>query len=691
MIFVELDFETRSLCNLKEAGAERYSEDESTDIICLCFSFNDRNCTWTPGYPTDVLYELAKNPTIIFVAHNAAFEQAIWRNIMVPIYGFPPVPIERWACTLAACAYKGYPLALDKAGKALRLEMNKDKEGNQLTLSMSGIGAQASRLFKRTGNLPELTPQIRQRIIQYCQQDVVVENGIMKRIGLLRGAEKKIWTFDQRINQRGVRLDMGYVEAAQVVVDRASAPLREEFTASTGLTKVGSPRLLEWCASNGTKLDNLQKKTLAKALEIEDEETDPDYGYESLAGDDDEQVWQEIYSRLQPNVRRALEIRCLLAGAAIKKLKRMRQCVGYDGRARGLLQYHAAHSGRWGGRLLQPQNFPRESVKGLSPDDVVSAILSRDPRVVERETGLPALEAVARSLRHALIPDPGKIFLVGDYKSIEAVVILALAGHIDLANQLAGGLPIYMRMAETIFGKAPGTWAVEDKVLYKHYKEVEFVQEYTAGKATILGCGFQMAPPKFKATALRQYGIELTDKQSEDAVYGYRDEVAPKVPKVWYGLQEAALAAMETGRPREAYGVTYEPSNGWMIAHLPNGWQKLYYPQPRLSISKFGKPAWQYMRARQNAWVPVDMYGGLEAENVVQALARGQLCGAIERLENANMPVVLTTHDECISEVDIDSADLLKFTRTMEARSKWVEDLQIPIAVESQIMTRYKK
>ena len=678
MIFVEIDFETRSLCDLKSCGADRYSQDESTDIICLCIDTGAYKFTWVPEYGLNhEINGFCRQEDIIWVAHNAAFEQAIWRNIMVPVYGFPPIPIERWACTLAACAYKGYPLALDKAGRALRLNMNKDKEGNKLTLSMSKID-------KKTGNVPELTPQIRQRIIQYCQQDVVVENGIMKRIGLLTGAEKKIWHLDQRINQRGVRLDMEFVEAAQVVVDRASAPLRDEFTALTGLTKVGSPRLLEWCASNGTRLDNLQKQTLAKLLEIDDDDSDAGYG--SLA-DEDNGGGGLLCDRMPENVRRVLEIRAMLAGSAIKKLKRMQQCVGYDGRARGLLQYHAAHSGRWGGRLLQPQNFPRESVKGLSPDDVVSAILSREPRVVQRETGLDPLEAVSRSLRHALIPDPGKTFLVGDYKSIEAVIILALAGHVDLANQLAGGLPIYMRMAEQIYNKPPGTWTPDDPGLYKLYKEVEHVQEYTIGKNTILGCGFQMGPEKFH----NRYCSDQPIAFAEQVVETYRKKFAPKVPHVWYGLQEASLKAVQEGRSREAYGVRYEPVDGWMVAHLPNGWQKLWYPQPRLSVGKFGDPAWQYMRARQNAWVPVDMYGGLEAENVVQALARGQLCGAIERLENANMPVVLTTHDECISEVDEDKADVVSFSHVMEQRSAWVEDLRIPIAVETWCGTRYKK
>ncbi len=282
-LYVELDFETKSLCDLKLAGAWRYAEDTSTEVICIVYSLEGELWPWCPDDPVEPLYSVANNQEICFVAHNAQFEQAIWHHHMVARYGFPPIPVSRWDCTLAACAWKGYPLALGKAARAFKLDIEKDKEGNKLTLSLS-------KPDKKTGNLPDISPVIRQRVIQYCQQDVIVEHGIRNRISLISQQsknERKIWQLDQTINQRGVRLDMEFVEAAQVVVDRASAPLRDEFTALTGLIKVASPRLLEWCAQNGLKLDNLQKQTLAKVLEIDEDDPDPTYGYESWASEED--------------------------------------------------------------------------------------------------------------------------------------------------------------------------------------------------------------------------------------------------------------------------------------------------------------------------------------------------------------------------------------------------------------------
>lgn len=670
MIFVELDFETKSECDLKLCGAERYAEDPTTEILCLIYKVNDEWFEWAPGDDEARLCALADNPEIYFVAHNAAFEQAIWRNIMFVRYGFPMIPIDRWRCTMAACAWKGMPLALDKAGRALKLPMQKDKEGNTLTLSMSKPirSSKASRANGAVGQLPELTPAIRRRIMDYCKQDVVVEAGVEGRVGLLGKAEQTVWELDQTINQRGVRLDLEFVAAAQAVVDKASGPLRQEFQDLTGLVKVGSPKLLDWCLANGTILDNLQKKTLAKLLDVEEDDVSPDAGYDSLADDEVSEI-SGRFAALPWQVRRVLEIRRMLGGAAIKKLKRMQACCGYDGRARGLLQYHAAHSGRWGGRLLQPQNFPRDTIKGCDPEQAVQAILSGDPRVVEHDLGLPALEAVARSLRHALVAEPGKVFMVGDFRAIEAAIVLALAGQHDKTAMIAAGHDVYVDLAETI---APGT-------------------PRQAGKAGVLGLGFQCGAAKFQYMAEHNYGVALPFDKCEAVVNTYRKEWAPKVPPLWYELDKMSLRAVERGQTTEAYGIVFEPAGEWLRARLPSGWQSLWYYAPSLGTSRFDKLCWTSMQSKQGKWIKVDMYGGLETENVVQALARGLLVPAMRRLEAAGMPVVLTCHDEIVVEVDEDLTDEARFASLMVEPTRWSEKMGVPIAVETWTGTRYRK
>lgn len=976
---VDLDFETCSSTELKTAGAWAYAECPSTEVLCVVFHMDGwaEPCRWLPGDDTRQLTMLAGEPTNIFVAHNAGFEQAIWHHIMVPTFDFPPIPVERWEDTMAMAAWKSLPLKLEKAAGVLHLPLQKDMDGSRLTIGMS-------RINRKTQMYPERPPEKLTRIADYCAQDVAVESQLRHRLGLLKDQsphERGIWLLDQKINQRGVRIDLEFVRAAQQVVDRATVPLLAEFRDLTsGINPGQRDKVIAWANGQGVELENLQKGYLETLLG-ESEDTD-DAGYESLAGDGEADHLQ-MPGALPATVRRVLEIRQMLGSASIKKLARMRSCVGADGRARGLLQYHAAHPGRWcltgdhevltpdgwvqldewngghiacwnqherisfqpakslsfeyagellhhrsqridqiatpehkmpswcvrtgvfetrlvadkgrwllpfhgmrecgaaldadllrvlvmvqadgyytpeghlrlkfkklrkiercktllrragiffkmeferggpvvfvirrrhtplflrmfknktfgswvwdcdpqvffdelelwdgsrcgphsiqytttnganadvvqtfahlsgraasrvlktrdgwndchvvniwltpgrhevrsaatpvpfvgrvycaetptgfflvrrnskiwvtgnSGRLLQPQNFPRGTLK-VSPDQAVDAIMSGDPEYVEMVLGAPAIECIASSLRHALVADPGKVFCVGDFAGIEARIVLALAGQADRVRELVEkGSGVYLSLAERIYGKAPGEWSATEE-LVEHYKHA-LKPEYTAGKGGVLGCGFQCGPANFNIKFLGGADLEL----AETVVRTYRKDWAPKVPPLWYALERAAVRAVRDGVPVEAYGVTYKREDDWLTASLPSGWQKIWYPLPRLfRDEQFDKDAWRYTAFKGGKMSQVKAYGGLLTENTVQGLARGLLAASMMRLERANYPIVLTVHDEAVCEVDEDKADLHEFEQLMAEPTPWADRIGIPIAVEAWIGERYRK
>jgi DNA polymerase len=594
MATVHLDFETRSMCDLKLAGARAYAEHPTTEIICLCYHVGDQEYTWLPGEADIVLDALADEPDTIFTAHSAQFEQAIWHCIMVEQYGFPPIPIERWDCTQAAAAHRGIPLALDKGAKALGVPIEKDAAGNKLTLSFSKINPKTGMLLRG-----DPTPEELQRIIDYCHQDVRVEKAVELACPSLltsrKASERPIWLMDQRINNRGVRLDLEFVQAAQRVVARATGPLLQEFKDLTGGLAPGQvAKVVEWCGGQGVELDNLQKGTIAALLDTEEDEDD---GYTSLAGSGEDDLPGAAASlQLPPTVRRVLTIRQMLGSASVKKLQRMLACVGDDGRARGLLQYHAASPGRWGGRLLQPQNFPRGDDglrKRASVDECVEAIMSGDPEFVEAVLELPAIEAVASSLRYALIPDPGKVFLVGDYAGIEMRIVLAMAGQLDKCDLLATGKDVYLDMANSIYGRSDLT--------------KDNVKERTIGKNTVLGCGFGMGWRKFS----ERYCPEQTEEFAQQVVSAYRKQWAPLVPELWYGLDAAALRTVKTGIPAESHGVLYRRDGHWLTAQLPSGWQKIWYPEPRMGYDEaFNRECWSYRKQKSGKMLNAKAYGG---------------------------------------------------------------------------------
>lgn len=661
--FALIDFETASACDLKKCGAWVYAADLSTEILCLGFTTGNEAMVLTPddlARRSGPLWDMAHDSGVMFVAHNAAFEKAIWREIMVKVYGWPDIPNDRWHDIMAVCAMKGLPLKLERAAMALRLHHQKDTEGTRVTLSLGKPN--------RRGYYDRPAEKLA-RVYDYNRRDCVAELELHRRVGGLGPDERRVWLLDQRINERGVGIDLNFVRAAQAICDAAAVPLATEFSVITnGLRPTQRDQFLGWLTANGADVPNLQKATLAKLLGEDDEEDD------SLAGEIPD-IQNEV--RLPDNCRRALQIRQVLGSASIKKLAAMRSCVGTDGRARGLLQYHGAGPGRWAGRLLQPQNFPRGSM-GADPEQVVKAILTEDAEWVRSLYGEP-ISVVASSLRHAIIAPGGHSLVVGDFATIEARIVLAIAGQHDKTALMAAGHDIYIDMAEKIF-KCP----VDKK------RDPEKRQ---TGKNSVLGCGFQMGWRKFKA----RYAEKESDEFAQRCIEAYRKEFAPKVPKLWYALEEAAVKAVHDKRPYEAYGILYRLEDGWLTARLPSG-RCLWYrdPVPTRKAMPWDETdvrlAFEYRAWKMGQWKTVQAYGGLLTENVVQATARDLLVHAMFKAEDEGLPIVLTVHDELVCEVpDSRGATAETLHQIMCDAPQWARELQIPVGAECWQGQRYRK
>lgn len=692
--WVCIDFETRSLCELKSAGAARYAQDPTTEIICL----NWRTKEGVPGCISDasresfkeldsysILMAMVLDPGVVFIAHNALFEKFIWRAIMVEQYGWPDIPDDRWHDTMAVCAEKGLPLKLEAAAKALRLLHLKDTEGSKITIGMSRPYLKNTKAGNARGEfkgyLPKMTPAILDRITRYCQEDVDGEVELHGVVGYQEPRERDVWLMDQEINQRGVMLDRRYIAQAKRIVADASRPLLTEFNQITKLEKVGQTAALrQWCLDQGVlpeSLPNLQKETIIKLIGVDVDAPDaaPSAMDEDYLGD----VLPE-QPILPDHVKRALYVRSLLGSASVKKLPAMEACIGWDARARGLVQYHGAGPGRWAGRLLQPQNFPRGTVtfqaadgtsKAVPVEVVVDAVMSGDWDYVESMVG-PAIETVASGLRHALIAAPGAEFVCGDYAAIECRIVLALAGQHDKTALLASGADVYLDMAGKIF----------QREVFKYETPLR-----TLGKNTVLGCGFQMGAAKF----LLKYCQGRTLEFAKSVIDAYREVWAPEVPKLWKALERAACDAVWDREPKEAYGVRYELEGRWLTARLPSG-RKLWYYQPMTGIdTKFNRAVWNYKAWKNGHLITVQAYGGLLTENVVQGLARDLLVDAMFKCRAENIPIVLTVHDEILAEVDKQRQAQQMLKQIMEDRPTWAIDMQVPVLSECWSGQRYHK
>ena len=657
-----LDFETASAAELKKVGAYRYSEDITTEVLCLGYSVEgQRSWLWKPGDSLEHLISLAKDPSIMFVAHNAGFEKAIWRNIMVPIYGLPDVPNTRWDDTLACCAMKAIPLDLDHAVTVLRLPVRKDKEASNFTKRLSKPN--------RKGYY-DRSEQSLKRVYTYCEGDIEAEETLRSRLGVLPSGERNVWLLDQRINERGIFLDLEFIAASQKIVDDASGPLIAEFTHITGLKPSQAVKVKEWVHAQGVWIDNLSKEVVTALIG-------------SIDGEDEdaEEVDLSLVS-LPAHVKRALHIRGLVGSASVKKLKRMQQCVGLDGRVRGTMQYHGAGPGRWAGRLFQPHNFPRGTIKDASgdkfePDVLVNAIMTGDYKSVERDIG-PAVETVVSSLRHSIKAAPGKVLLSGDFAGVEARLVLAASGQHDKTAIMAAGQDVYCDMAASIYKR------VIDKK-----KDPE---ERQVGKNSVLGLGFGMGWRKFKM----KYGQGLSEEFCQGIVRTYREDWAGCVPSMWRGLEAAALNTVRTGKPHDAYGVLYEIDSLWLTARLPSG-RKLWYFGPQIVKRVMPwddtdvRQAWTYHAMKRGQWKTLDAFGGLLTENVIQGLARDLMVDSMFKLEKNGFPIILTVHDEIVCEPLIADADEKAFKQIMREIPEWAKRMQVPISVETWCGDRYRK
>jgi len=667
MYYVLIDFETRSFVDLKRAGPVVYAEDPSTEIICAAFKVMGQGQVyrWEPiahgdDFPAE-LRAFADDRNAIFLAHNAGFEQSIWNHIVSPRYNVRRLPPGRWDDTQAWALHKGLPGALDKAAKAMGLSEQKDKSGKRL---LDKLSKPRKRLKGETEAQWRAYP-FRQHtddlkaLGDYCVQDVLTEEALAQAVGPLPDDERQIWLLDQKINQRGVAIDLEAVSAARDVMKQVQRRICDEVGHLTNgrVTTVNqTERMSEWV-----------KERVGKAP--------ADWTAETV-----EKVIANGWLRQNhPEVHRLFQLRQAGSKASTAKLEAMASAACSDGRARYLLQYQgAASTGRWSGRLIQPQNLPRGTIKA-SGQALIDAIKTRDLDFIELMYGDPA-EVVSSALRAMLIAGRGRDIAAADFAAIEARVVLALAQQTDKVALLRDGHDIYCDMATEIFG-----YKVEDKTTHPDERQV--------GKAAVLGLGFGCGAETFQAKFCPDRPLAMCDT----VVQTYRYSWAPRVKDLWEEVNAAAVGACFNNERREVAGLTFEMEGKWLTMRLPSG-RKLYY---RDAYCDMRSMPWDkddrrlslfFFAFKYGQWRKVAAYGGLLVENAVQAIARDIMANAMVAADARNIPVILTVHDEVAAEPRTGSLTTTEFEKILvSCQPDWVSHMGIPLAAEAWIGKRYQK
>lgn len=621
---LSIDIETRSSVDISKAGAYKYAQSPDFQILLFAYQVDEEpvqivDLANGEPVPEDLVQDLS-DPMVLKHAYNAAFE---WYCLNRAGY---TTPISQWRCTMAHGLYCGYTAGLDATGKAIGLPQDKRKlaTGKALIRYFCVPCKPTKSNGNRTWNQPWHDEEKWDLFKEYCKQDVVTEHEILARLKQfpMPYAEERQWQMDVLMNAYGVRVDTALIEGALYIDGISTQKLTDEAIRLTGLANPNSAaQLVPWLNDHCRKspedpdaFQDIQKATVAEALGKADEYPE--------------------------NVVQMLKIRQQLGKTSIKKYVAMDTAEGEGDRVRGLTQYYGANrTGRWAGRLVQMQNLPRNYIKTLD--------YARNIVKAKNYDGLKLLygnvpDTLSQLIRTAFIPSDGHKFVVADFSAIEARVIAWLAGEQWVNEVFATHGKIYEATASQMFG-------VPVDRIAKGNPEYALRQK---GKVATLALGYQGGTSALIAMGALQMG--LTEEELPDIVQRWR-QANPRIRDLWYAVENAALAAMQTAQPQAIYGLIFALEGdlvygqSFMTVQLPSG-RKLYYPKPFLQENQFGKLALHYYTVGQQTrkWEVASTYGGKMTENIVQAVARDCLAVTLERIAAKHLQVVFHVHDEVI-------------------------------------------
>jgi DNA polymerase bacteriophage-type len=678
-LFWIIDFETKSRCDLKTQGADKYASDPSTDILCLAATpsnpADDREWLWYPHdgpLPLDFQTGLVKHIRNggLIAAFNARFDQQIWEYIGVNEYLFPELKLENWYCIAAQARVNGLPGNLDDATRALNPARRKNQDGTRLIRLLS-VPQADGQFYENRAELEKMGG--------YCLDDVRETKAVVNSCRVLSPTEHRDWLVSERINDRGVLVDLELAEVAQQHAEVETQAIGAELAELTGgvVTKhTQNQRIKKWVLERtATEKDADYLHTLMTVYKNGERKT-------SLAKD----IRQGILGRADAGqLELADDVYNVIAAlddgnkSSVSKFKRMVERADDDGRVCGAFLYAGAATLRYTSRGLQVHNLRRDCWSPEETEELRAMLLSG-----QRFSEGAVMDSLSKLLRPAIVPAPGKKLVVGDWSSIENRALPWLSGDPWAENKLQ-----LFREGADLYVKAADDVGIDDRQV---------------GKVIELSLGYGGANGAFSSMA-RNYNVFLPDHQVTRIVKSWRQKNGWAVG-FWDDLERAAVKAVRNPLTEFKAGrVTYifvpDLMDGSLLCIMPGG-GCITYPKARVATvtTEYGTQ-WELTALKANwkpaaddkEWPRFRLWRGLLAENVTQAFCAWLLRELVADLEDYCdvYPVVLHCHDEVALEVDSHRAeDAAKFLQgKMEAPPEGITGL--PLVAEPAVMDRYGK
>lgn len=629
-----IDIETYSDISLPDCGVHRYVSSEQFEILLFAYSIDEgeiRVIDLASGekMPEEVM-DLLMDDSVIKTAFNAAFE----RTCINRYFGIS-LPPEVWRCTAVQSAILALPLSLEGVGEALSLDKKKMSEGKELIRFFCMPCKATKANGGRTRNLPADAPEKWEQFKTYCKRDVDVEMQIRRKLKNypIPDREQVLYCMDQRINDRGIRVDTqmaGQAIACDLLYKEAAAKRAYELS---GLENPNSVSQLKgWLSDKGIEVDSLAKDTVT-----------------------------ELVGKTEGEVSELLKIRLAMSKTSVKKYEAIERAV-CDGRVHGLLQFYGANrTGRWAGRLVQIHNLPQNHMEDLE----LARSLVKEGRFDLVELLYPSTPGVLSELiRTAFVAKPGCRFIISDFSAIEARVLAWMSGEAWRLRVFSTHGKIYEASASAMFGVP-----IEEIGKTSPLRQKGKIAELALGYGGSVGALVSMGATK----------MGLSEEELPDLVSQWR-LANPHITEFWWKVDAAAFKAVKERCTVQMDRLLFEYRGGILFIHLPSG-RKLSYVKPRLELNRFGREGITYEGVGESKkWTRIETYGPKMVENIVQAVSRDILAEAMLRLEKAGFDIVMHVHDEVVLEVPEGISSVEEVNELMAVNPSWTMGLPLKAA-----------
>ena len=652
MRVLHLDLETYSSAPLPKCGVYRYCDSPDFEILLLSYAFDDESVVTVDlacgeEIPEGFLAALTDSQ-VVKIAHNATYERVCFSRYLRRsglLAAGEWLDPAQWRCTMVMAWYLTLPGRLADVAVALNVTEKKMEEGKDLIRYFSVPCKPTKTNGGRTRNLSQHAPEKWATYKKYNAQDVETERAVYHALlkHPLPEHEWELYALDQRINDRGVRIDRLLVKQAMAVDLAFSQQAFRRAQALTGLENPGSvSQLKAWLADMNMPMESLSKR-----------------------------IVQEKAAEAEGIVKELLELRLELSKTSIKKYEAMTRTVCRDGRVHGTLQFGgASRTFRWAGRLVQLQNVPQNHLPDLKlARDIVK---HGDEEQLELLFGsVPG--TLSELIRTAFIPRDGCRFIAADFSAIEARVLAWLAGEEWVLEEFRGKGKIYEATASRMFH-------IPQETIVKGHPNYEYRQK---GKQAVLSCGYGGG-----VGALKAMGAKMPEEEMQPLVDSWR-AANPHIVQFWYALGNAASEVIEKHNGVRVGKVKVYWRDNRLLIRLPSG-RDLCYLSPRFVVNRFGSRGIGYLAASVNGKMELqETFGGKIVENCTQSIARDLLAHAMQNLEVAGYPIVFHVHDEAVMEVPIGQGSVEEACRIMAIPPDWAQDL--PLRADGEEMEFYRK